>query len=96
VVHPVPGRCAVTGLGAGTAVTHGPRPGLGVLADAGGGAVGLAVPPPFEGGTAVIGRHAHLLEYPGGPSGADVPGAQCREDLGVADPCRRPRAGTAR
>jgi hypothetical protein len=85
VVHQVPGRCDVTGPGAGTAVTHGPQPGLDVLADAGGEAVELAFQPPFEGGTAVIGQHAHLLEHLGDPFDADVPGPQCREDLGVAD-----------
>ena len=35
-------------------------------------------------GTAVVGQHADLLEHLDGPFDADVPGAQCRKELGVA------------
>jgi len=45
----------------------------------------LAFQPALEGGAPVIDQHAHLLEHLGGPFDAEVPGPQCREDLGVAD-----------
>jgi hypothetical protein len=73
------------GSGPRAAVAHGPQPRPGLPADAVGEAVELAVQPALEGGAPVIGQHAHLLEHLGGPFDADVPGPQCREDLGVAD-----------
>ena len=80
-----PDGLQAAGPGPRAPVAHGPQPRLGLLADAVGEAVELAFQPALEGGAPVIDQHAHLLEHLGGPSGADVPGPQCREDLGVAD-----------
>ena len=80
-----PDGLQAAGSGPRAPVAHGPQPRPGLLADAVGEAVELAVQPALEGGAPVIDQHAHLLEHLGGPSGADVPGPQCREDLGVAD-----------
>ncbi len=80
-----PDGLQAAGPGPRAAVAHGPQPRPGLPADAVGEAFELAFQPALEGGAPVIDQDAHLLEYLGGPSGADVPGPQCREDLPVAE-----------
>ena len=84
-----PDGLQAAGTGPRAPVAHGPQPRLGLLADALGEAFELAFQPALEGGAPVIDQHAHLLEHLGGPFDADVPGPQCREDLGVADSVAR-------